>query len=127
MEMFLALGRSSTLRIESQRPLLYQNVSDLHECIRDREDMRQMFIRDFGLIPGSNEEEWIHQRISDPNSSHLKKDLPFLIIQGTNDLRVSLNEGIHMVQKLEENGNPVDYLEIPMGNIVSAILLIGWS
>ena len=46
----------------------------------------------------------------------IRKDLPFLILQGTEDLRTSLNEAIHMVDKLKENGNPVDYLEIGGGD-----------
>jgi dipeptidyl aminopeptidase/acylaminoacyl peptidase len=46
----------------------------------------------------------------------MRKNLPLLILQGTDDLRVSLQEGYHMIEKLKANGNPVTYIEVPGGN-----------
>jgi len=116
MEMFLAMSRSPTLQYQVTKAASLSGLFDMRECMIDREDMRRMFIRDFGFIPGQNEEEWIHDR--DPLASvpNLRKDLPILILQGTDDLRSSLNQGYHMVKRLEDNGNPVTYLEIQGGN-----------
>ncbi len=116
MEMFLAMSRSPWLQHQITKAASLSGLLDLRECITDREDMRTMFIADFGFIPGKNEDAWIRHR--DPLNSppNLRSDLPILIVQGTHDLRVSLNQGYHMVKKLEENGNPVTYLEVPEGD-----------
>lgn len=116
MEMFLALSRSIALQHQVTKAVSLSGMIDLQETMEDREDMRSMFISDFALEPGSNEEAWIAPRDPIKNVSNLRKDLPFLIIQGTDDLRVSLNEGYHMIRVLESNGNPVTYLEVPGGD-----------
>lgn len=113
MEMFLALGRSPFLQSLVTKAASLSGLLDIRECMRDSEGLRKMFITDFGLIPGKNEEAWIAERNPIDVIPKLKKDLPLLIIQGTDDLRGSLNEGYHMVEKLKENGNCVDYLEVP--------------
>jgi dipeptidyl aminopeptidase/acylaminoacyl peptidase len=87
----------------------------MNECIRDRNDMKEMFINDFGFLPEVNEEEWIQHRNPIQAVENIRKDLPFLIVQGTNDNRVPLKEGNNMVKKLKANGNPVTYIEIPEG------------
>ncbi len=113
MEMFLALNRSLPLQYKITKAVSLSGLLDLQECMAYREDMRKMFIRDFGLVPEKNEEAWVAYRNPIANVSCLRKDLPILILQGTNDLRVSLSEGHHMVNALKSNGNPVTYLEIP--------------
>lgn len=116
MEMFLSLAKFPALQQRVSKAASLSGLLDIQECIRYRPDMRRMFTRDFGLVPGENEEQWIAKRNPLLAVSKIRKDLPFLILQGTEDLRVSLNEGIHMVEKLKENGNPVDYLEIVGGD-----------
>lgn len=112
MEMFLSMRRSPSLQYQVTKAASLSGLLDIRECMAYREDMRRMFIRDFGLIPEKNEDEWIHHRDPLANVSNLRKDLPILILQGTHDLRVNLNEGKHMAKKLEANGNPVTYVEI---------------
>lgn len=116
MEMFLALGRTPQLQNQIDKAASLSGLLDMHECIYYREDMKNMFIEDFGLIPHVNEEEWIKQRNPLEAVPKIRNDLPFLILQGTNDIRVSLQEGYNMVKKLQENGNPVTYLEFPGGD-----------
>jgi dipeptidyl aminopeptidase/acylaminoacyl peptidase len=116
MEMFLALGRSRTLQHRIDKAASLSGVLDMRYHIVDREDMRQMFINDFGLVPGVNEEEWINLRNPILTAAKMRKNLPLLILQGTDDLRVSLQEGYHMIEKLKANGNPVTYIEVPGGN-----------
>lgn len=116
MEMFLALSRSIPLQYKITKAVSLSGLLDLEECMAYREDMRTMFIRDFGLDPEKNENDWIAYRNPIANAPNLRKDLPILILQGTEDLRVSLNEGYHMVNVLANNGNPVTYLEIQGGD-----------
>lgn len=116
MEMFLALGRSRSLQQQVTKAVSLSGLLDIEECMLYREDMKKMFIRDFGLIPGQNEEDWIRLRNPIHTVPHLRTDLPFLVIQGSKDIQVSLNEGYHMVAKLQENGHFVDYIEVPEGD-----------
>lgn len=116
MEMFLALNRSPSIQQQVTKAVSLSGLLDLHACMVEREDMRSMFIKDFGLEPEQNEEEWVKSRNPLTNVGNLRKDLPILIVQGTEDLRTGLNEGYHMVKALEYNGNPVTYLEIPGGD-----------
>lgn len=116
MEMFLALNRSIGLQHKITKAVSLSGLLDLHECMAYREDMRKMFIKDFGLNPETNEDTWIAYRNPIANVSCIRKDLPVLILQGTEDLRVSLHEGRHMVDVLERNGNPVTYLEVEGGD-----------
>ncbi len=116
MEMFLAMSRSSFLQAKITKAASLSGLLDMKECMAYREDMRRMFINDFGLTPNKNEDEWITYRNPLENVSSLRKDLPILILQGTGDLRVSLNEGRNMVKVLENNGNPVTYVEVPGGD-----------
>lgn len=116
MEMFLALSRSTFLQDKITKAVSLSGLLDLQECMAYRGDMRKMFIRDFGLDPEKNEENWTAYRNPITNVPNLRKDLPVFILQGTEDLRVSLSEGRHMVSVLESNGNPVTYLEVEGGN-----------
>ncbi len=116
MEMFLALSRSPDLQYQINKAASLSGILDINEYICSREGQKQMFIRDFGLVPLENEEEWVKLRNPIDAVPLIRKDLPFLILQGTNDLRVSLDQGRHMALKLKENGNPVTYLEIPGGD-----------
>lgn len=116
MQMFQALGRSPFLQNYVSKAVALSGLLDMRECMRDREDMKQMFVDDFGLIPKQNEEEWIERRDPIAAIPNIRKDLPFLIIEGTDDIRTSSNEKNHMLQKLKENGNSVDYLEITGGD-----------
>lgn len=113
MEMFLALSRFPELQDRFAKVVSLCGMLDLRFCISDRSDMREMFIEDFGLIENINEEEWINHRNPLNTVEKIRKDLPILIIQGTKDIRVTLEEGRHMLQKLQDNGNAVTYLEIP--------------
>ena len=115
MEMFLALARSPSLQNIISKAVSLSGLLDIRECMRYRPDMRQMFIRDFGLIPDQNEEEWIAMRNPILAAAQIRHDLPILILQGTNDLRTGIQEGYHMVETLKSHGHPVEYIEIPDG------------
>ena len=116
MEMFLALSRSMALQNQFHKAVSLSGPLDFEDCLANYEDYRMMMIKEFGLKPGENEESWIASRNPVANVSTLRKDLPILIRQGTEDLRVGLNEGVKMVNTLKENGNVVTYIEIEGGN-----------
>lgn len=116
MEMFLALSKSPQLQQQIAKAVSLCGLLDMKKLITSRPDMKKMFIDNYGLIPSDNEEAWIKKRDPIEVVQYMRKDLPFLIIQGTNDIRLDLEVGYHMVQKLEENGNPVTYLEIEGGD-----------
>ncbi len=126
MEMFLALGRSPFLQDKVTKVASLRGHLDIRECMRFREDMRSMFIEDFGLIPEENEEEWIDRRNPIAMVPKLKKDLPILIIQGAEDIRVSPLEGLNMVKKLKEHGNNVEYIEVPDIEQVRVEMIADW-
>lgn len=112
MQMFLALARFPELQSRFKKVVSLSGLLDMRVNIAERPDMKKMFIEDFGLIEGVNEEEWINLRDPLLAADKINKNLPILIIQGTIDNRVSLDEGYHMVSKLQENGNQVTYWEI---------------
>lgn len=116
MQMFLALSRFPELQNRFDKIVSLSGMLDLRENIASRKDMRDLLTSDFGLKIGINDEEWINQRDPQLAVNNLRLDLPTLIIQGTNDNRVGLAEGYHMVSKLQSRGSNVSYLEIENGD-----------
>jgi dipeptidyl aminopeptidase/acylaminoacyl peptidase len=115
LEMFLALARYPELQNKIDKVVSLSSILDLRQWIQERPDMKQAFQEEFGLMPGINEEEWINQRNPLTVVKHIQTCLPILIVQGTHDNRVSLNEGRKMVEALKKHGNHVTYWEIPGG------------
>lgn len=117
LEMFLTLARFPELQNHVNKIVSVSGILDLHRLIQDRpDDMKKLFMNQFGLESGTKGEAWIAKRDPINTVPFLKKSLPILIVQGTADNRVNLAEGHHMVKKLEANRNQVDYWEIPGGN-----------
>lgn len=115
MQMFLALTRYPELQSRFKKVVSLSGLLDMRQNLASRKDMKKMFIEDFGLIKG-NEEEWINWRDPLLMASKIDINLPILIVQGTKDNRIALIEGYHMRDKLQEQGNPVTYLEIEGGS-----------
>ncbi len=118
LEMFLTLARYPELQNRVKNVVALSSILDLHTQIQDRPgDMKVSFEKSFGLPKDfAGEEAWIHKRDPLATIPYLKKSLPILIIQGTNDPRINLVEGHHMVQALEESGHRVNYWEVQGGN-----------
>jgi dipeptidyl aminopeptidase/acylaminoacyl peptidase len=117
LEMFLTLARYPHLQNRVTKAVALSALLDLRRQIQDRPaDMKAMFIQQFGLKEGPGEKEWVAQRDPLQTIPYLKKNLPILIIQGTDDPRVSLAEGRHMVRALQQTGHQVDYWEVKGGN-----------
>jgi pimeloyl-ACP methyl ester carboxylesterase len=119
LEMFLTLARFPELQNRVNKIVSLSAALDLHSLIQNRSnDMQKMFQKNFGLQQGAKGESWIAKRDPLNTVPYLKKTLPILIIQGTDDNRISLDEGHHMVQSLKQHGNNVSYWEVPKGNHV---------
>lgn len=117
MEMFLTLARYPALQQYVDKVISLSSMLDLNKQIQDRPfDMKEMFKQDFGLREGVNDQEWIAQRNPLQTIPYLRKDLPILILQGTADNRISLEEGYRMVRELQKSGHQVDYREYQGGD-----------
>lgn len=116
MQMFLTLARFPELQARFSKVVSLCGLLDMRQAIADRSDMEEMFIRDFGLVKGVNDEEWINKRDPLLTVDELQPQLPILIIQGKDDIRVNLEEGYHMVDKLQSTGKNVTYWEIDKGD-----------
>lgn len=115
LQMFLALARFPELQKYFSKVVSLSGLLDLRACVATRPDMEEMFIRDFGLKKGVNEEEWVNKRDPLLTVENIQSQLPILVIQGTHDNRVSLKEGYNMVTKLQTAGKNVTYWEIEGG------------
>lgn len=114
MQMFLALARYPELQQRFSKIVALSGLMDIRATVTDRPDMKQMFMDDFGMTE-DNEEEWLAQREPLLAAEKIKTDLPILIIQVADDLRVELHEGYHMVDKLTRLGHQVTYWEFEKG------------
>ena len=132
MEMFLTLARFPQLQNQFSTIVSLSGMLDMRQCIASRADMEEMFIKDFGLERGVNEEEWINKRDPLLTVDYIQSQLPILIIQATDDNRVSLAEGYSMVSKLQIAGKNVTYWEIEgakhcLSNIEERVdLILNW-
>lgn len=117
LEMFLTLAHFPKLQKRVNKVVALSAILDLHQLIQDRpNDMKVMLERQFGLQEGVKGNAWIAKRDPLNTVPYLKQSLPILIVQGTSDNRISLNEGYHMVNALKQSGHDVDYWEIQKGN-----------
>src|SRR5437588_11407714 len=114
--MFLTLARYPELQDHFNKIVSLSGILDLELQMETRPDMKEMFQNVFGIKPGFNDKDWINRRNPLLTVPFIKKDLPILIIQGAKDIRINLEEGHHMMQKLQEHGNNVSYLEVPDGS-----------
>jgi dipeptidyl aminopeptidase/acylaminoacyl peptidase len=132
LQMFLFLAR---FPIEQSRFIKIASLSgllDINICYHSRSDMKELFTEEFGLIEGTNDREWLKVRNPLLAAEQLQYPLPVLIIQGTGDNRVALEQGYNMIEKLQDLGIPVSYIEIEGGkhclsNIKNRVnLILNW-
>ncbi len=114
MQMFLALARFPELQSRLAKVVSLSGILDIRQTMAVREDMWQMFVDDFGYVEG--DEEWINYRNPLLAADTIMAGLPILIVQGTDDIRVTLDEGYHMVDKLQASGCDATYWEFDGGD-----------
>lgn len=115
MEMFLALARFPQIQTKVGKVVSLSGLLDIERSIENRMDMKEMFEKEFGLTE-DNWSEWIRERNPLWHVDKIRKDLPIMIIQGTADVRVSLEEGYAMMRVLGESGHQANYVEIDGGD-----------
>lgn len=116
MQLFLSLARYPEIQNKIAKAIALSGLLDMETLLVERQDIRKMFIEEFGLIEGQNEAEWIAKRNPILTVPYIKKDLPILIAQGTGDLRTSPHQSRKMVATLQKQGCNVEYWEIEDGN-----------
>lgn len=114
MQMFLALARFPEIQSRLRALISLSGVLDLHQWISERRDIQEMLMEEFGLT-ANNEKDWIAYRDPLALVEKIESRLPILILQGSEDDRVSLAQGLRMADRLKRNGNPVTYQEIKGG------------
>lgn len=114
MEMFLALARSTFLQDRVSGAVSLSGLLSMRKCIAYREDMKGMFIRDFGFNEDS--EAWIQKRDPILAVDSISTQIPFLIIQGDSDLRVHTDEGKEMIKHLDKTKHSFEYWEFEGGD-----------
>lgn len=119
LEMFLTLAKFPELQNRVNKVVALSSILDLHHMLQERsQDMKDMLTQHFGLQEGKKGEAWIAARDPLNTVPSIKKSLPVLIVQGTADIRVDLEEGHRMTETLKKNGNAVQYWEIANGSHV---------
>jgi dipeptidyl aminopeptidase/acylaminoacyl peptidase len=115
MQLFLTLARFPELQNRISKVISLSGLLDMRVAIADRRDIEEMFTEEFGFKKEVNGEEWINKRDPLLTVDAIQSDLPILIIQGTDDNFTGLQNGIHMVSKLQKAGKNVTYLEVEGG------------
>lgn len=114
LQMFATLARNPDLQKRVDRICSLTGITDLQEMMRDYPEIKEMFVEQYGLIPEVNDKEWIKLRDPLVTAPQIRKDLPMLIIQGTDDVRISQKQGYNLLDKLKSH--LVQYVEVPRGN-----------
>lgn len=116
MELFLALGRYPDLQIKIKKIVSVTGMLNFIHAIEERSDVKNTMIKDFGFTEDEKGKAWIAWRQPINYIHHLSKNLPILIIQGTQDIRISLKEGYDMRDALLDAGHNVTYIEVKNGD-----------
>lgn len=110
MQMLLALARSTWLQSQVKKAISVIGLLNMQETMKARIDMVNMFYTDFRLNE-YNKESWIFNRNPIEHVEKIRKDLPILIIQASNDIRITACEGESMYEKLKSLGHDVTYMQ----------------
>ncbi len=110
-QMFLALQRYPFIQAYFNKAICVSGFMDLYDTISNREDMKNMFINDFGLTFGINDEEWLKYRSPIFRCDKIKKSMPLLLIYSSNNPRAHVDHGRKMHLELKRLENDVTYWE----------------
>lgn len=94
-------------------------ISGLADLVRNSDmsaDMSEVYMKLFG---SSDEREFrgeLERRSAVNFFREIKKDIPVLLIHGTNDTRVSYQDSVEMFSNLKSNGNEVEFISIEGGD-----------
>jgi dipeptidyl aminopeptidase/acylaminoacyl peptidase len=115
MQLFQSLYRYPKLSDNINKIVSISGLLNIERAIKERNDFKKMLMDNFGLTD-KNHDAWVKQRSTINTVHKLKRSLPILIMQGTNDIRVSLEEGYDLIEKLKSLNLNVEYMEFAEGN-----------
>lgn len=116
MQLFLSLARYPEIQNKIAKIIALSGLLDMEIVLTERPDIKEMFLKEYDLVEGQNEKEWVERRNPILTIPFITKDLPILIVQGTEDLRTSIHQSRNMVKNLQEQGCNIEYWEIEGGN-----------
>jgi dipeptidyl aminopeptidase/acylaminoacyl peptidase len=111
MEMFLALAKFPELQTYFDKVVSLSGMIDLELSSKERPAILEMFKKKFGLTE-HNQESWFKQRSVKYHIDEINKNFPILILQGTEDDRVSLKHGRGLFDSMKSLKYNVSYWEV---------------
>ncbi len=114
MQMFLALARFPNLQLAFDKIVSISGILHIDLFAKHNPDWLAKMKKSFGY----DGQQWLDKRNPFLAINHIQhKDLPMLIVQGTEDSKVILGEGILLTEKLRELGfKHVSYWEVGEAN-----------
>lgn len=116
LEMFLALAKFPQLQKEYQKFVSFSGVLNTDLFIANNPEWREKEEKHYGFKYKS----WLDERnpvLAVPKIAN--KDLPFLLIQGTSDPKVALDEGYSMLKQMRKHQlKNISYWEVEGGDHV---------
>lgn len=103
MQMFLTLNRYPEIQSQFTAVMSISGPLHLSSWIKTRPDIKEMFLKDFGLSD-KNEKQWLSHRDPSVNLDNLSRDLRIIIVQGSKDDRVDVKNGKEMLANLIDQG-----------------------
>lgn len=115
MQMFLALAKFPELQGTFKKFVSLSGLLNTHLSLVRNPGWKEKMSIKFGF---NGSEEWLDQRSAVLALANIeRKDLPFLIIQGTADPTICLEEGYSMLDAMHEHGfSNVMYWEVKGGD-----------
>ncbi|RUR14211.1 S9 family peptidase [Legionella sp. km772] len=100
LEMFLSLQQSKYVQQLVNKAISVSGNVDLQVTMQQRPDMKYLFKQFFKNSPHTTFEDWVKSRNPVNNLTNIPKTLKVLIVYGTADDRVSLQEQLNLKQAL---------------------------
>lgn len=116
MEMFIALSRSSYVKQRVNRAISVSGNVDLRISMSKRFEMKYLFKKHFQKSYSQDFDQWINMRDPVYNVVNLSNSLKVLLVYGSSDNRVSLEEQQSFEKALKRAGLNVQFITIPGAN-----------
>lgn len=99
--------------------IVHAGVADVDKLLEVREDFCKLFDKLFGDLPVSQRFEEIRKRSATQIASQFPKTTPILLLHGTADKKVPIEQSIALDAVLTKLGHPHDFVTIQDGGHVS--------
>ncbi len=116
LQLFLCLGRYPQIQQKIAKIASIAGVMNLKAIFQERDEFKQKMIDKYGYTEDEQGKAWLALREPMNVIPQLSKNLPILIMQGTNDLRIYPGVGYDMVEALRAHDCDVTYIEVKGGD-----------